>query len=53
MALAFSASPIRNKTKELGQIFTPADITDLMVSLISETSNSVLEPSAGEGAFIS
>jgi len=52
MALAFSASPIRNKTKELGQIFTPADIKDLMVSLISETSNSVLEPSAGEGAFV-
>lgn len=34
----------------LGQVFTPADIVDLMISL-RQRSGKVLEPSCGDGAF--
>ena len=41
-----------NKRKNLGQVFTPAVIVDFMISLM-RNKGSVLEPSAGNGAFTS
>ncbi|MFZ4084587.1 MAG: Eco57I restriction-modification methylase domain-containing protein [Vampirovibrionia bacterium] len=52
MALAVPVSPSRSKAKELGQVFTPENICNLMVNLISKTSKKFLEPSAGEGVFV-
>ena len=41
-------------TKALGQYFTPAYVADFMLSLSDKGKNSkVLEPSAGEGVFLS
>jgi adenine-specific DNA-methyltransferase len=34
-----------------GQIFTPSDIVDSMISLIKNKNKKTLEPSAGDGAF--
>ena len=39
-----------HKVKNLGQVYTPEDIVQLMFELSTNT-NSILEPSAGEGVF--
>ncbi|MFX0095816.1 MAG: class I SAM-dependent DNA methyltransferase, partial [Candidatus Hodarchaeota archaeon] len=42
-----------SRDKSLGQYFTPPSVTRLMVNMISHNKNcSVLEPSAGKGAFL-
>src|SRR5690606_18747807 len=44
---------IENKKDLLGQVFTPRDIADLMVSLaMGSKPNIILEPCFGEGVFL-
>lgn len=43
---------MKDKKKQLGQYFTPANIVDKMILLI-ENKGSILEPSSGDGAFYS
>ena len=43
-----------DKTKQLGQYFTPDFVANFMVGLISKTKEAyILEPSSGEGVFLS
>lgn len=39
-----------NKVKNLGQVYTPPNVVEFMMSL-SKNDGNILEPSAGEGAF--